>query len=90
MPQQPPLPCLQTTNLTGILYALLHVPDLDAAVPGAAEDMAGALRYVLTLECDAEGRPGGWTGDDGARLTTGSALGSMQRDGGLVSELLTL
>lgn len=42
----------------GILYALLHVPALLAAVPGAQRDVQAALQYVLTLECDAEGRPG--------------------------------
>ena len=42
----------------GILFALLHVPDLVAAVPGAPADVEAALRYVLSLECDAEGRPG--------------------------------
>jgi hypothetical protein len=42
----------------GILYALLHAPDLLAAVPGAQRDVQAALQYVLTLECDAEGSPG--------------------------------
>ena len=42
----------------GILYALLHVPDLVAAVPGGQRDLQAALQYVLTQECDAEGRPG--------------------------------
>ena len=42
----------------GILYALLHVPQPVPAVPGAPADVEGALRYVLTLECDAEGLPG--------------------------------
>ena len=50
-PSSHPLPA-------GILYALLHVPDLVAAIPGAQADVEGALRYVLTLECDAEGSRG--------------------------------
>ncbi|PRW44886.1 lanC 3 isoform X3 isoform A [Chlorella sorokiniana] len=45
-------------GMIGILFALLHVPDQVAAIPGAQADVEGALRYVLTLECDAEGHRG--------------------------------
>ncbi|PSC68070.1 lanC 3 isoform X3 isoform A [Micractinium conductrix] len=45
-------------GLMGILFALLHAPEALAALPGAQADVEGALRYVLGLECDAEGKPG--------------------------------
>ncbi|EFN56480.1 hypothetical protein CHLNCDRAFT_35227 [Chlorella variabilis] len=44
--------------MMGILFALLHVPELVAAVPGAQRDVELALQYMLSLECDGEGRPG--------------------------------
>eukprot|EP00887_Chlorella_sp_A99_P007482 scaffold2.g7482.t1 len=45
-------------GLMGILYTLLHFPSLLHALPGAQRDVEAALAYVLTLECDAEGRRG--------------------------------
>lgn len=42
----------------GILFTLLQLPQAVAAISGAQADVEAALRYVLTLECDAEGRPG--------------------------------
>lgn len=42
----------------GILFTLLQLPEEVAAIPGAQADVQAALRYVLTLEHDAEGRPG--------------------------------
>ncbi|KAL4448123.1 hypothetical protein ABPG75_005342 [Micractinium tetrahymenae] len=45
-------------GMTGILFALLQLPEAVAAIPGAQADVEAALRYVLTLECDAEGLPG--------------------------------
>lgn len=62
-PASSPAPHPSLPPPAGILFALLHVPELVAAIPGAQADVQGALRYVLTLECDAEGRRGepvGW------------------------------
>lgn len=44
-------------GMIGILYALLHVHQLVAAV-GAQQDVEAALRYILSLECHADGQPG--------------------------------
>lgn len=63
------LPCA----LAGILFALLQLPEAVAAIPGAQADAEAALHYVLTLECDAEGRPGKRGRD--AWVATGRAVG---------------
>lgn len=66
---QLPLSAPPPPTLAGILFALLHVPQLVATIPGAQADVEGALRYVLTLECDAEGRrgePGRRVGGEGS------------------------
>jgi hypothetical protein len=54
----PVLPTLSKCRpFAGILYALLHVHQLVAAV-GAQQDVEAALRYILSLECHADGQPG--------------------------------
>lgn len=59
LPSMPSMPSMPSPHpCAGILFALLHAPEALAALPGAQADGEGALRYVLGLECDAEGKPG--------------------------------